>query len=47
MFEDLERHRAAVGNIEIACVAAGEAEPWLLLHGFPQTMALWTRIAPA
>ncbi|CAE6787244.1 Haloacetate dehalogenase H-1 [Paraburkholderia nemoris] len=47
MFEDFEQSRIAVNGVEIACVAAGEGEPLLMLHGFPQTMALWARIAPA
>jgi haloacetate dehalogenase len=47
MFEDFEQHRITVNGVEIACVAAGEGEPLLMLHGFPQTMALWAWIAPA
>jgi len=46
MFEHFETHKVAVGDVEIACVAAGEGEPILMLHGFPQTMALWARTAP-
>jgi len=47
MFEDFESGRIAVENMEIAYVSAGAGEPVLLLHGFPQTKALWARIAPA
>lgn len=47
MFENFERHLVAVNDVEIACVTAGEGEPILMLHGFPQTMALWSRIAPS
>ena len=47
MFENFQSHRIAVGDVEIACVTAGEGEPVLMLHGFPQTMAIWARIAPA
>ncbi len=47
MFEDFDRHRIAIGDIEIACVAAGAGEPVLMLHGFPQNLALWAHIAPA
>ncbi|MGZ2461702.1 alpha/beta fold hydrolase [Rhizobium anhuiense] len=47
MFEDFESGRIAVDGVEIAYVAAGAGEPVLLLHGFPQTKALWARIAPA
>ncbi|CAN7664296.1 alpha/beta fold hydrolase [Pararhizobium sp. LjRoot238] len=46
MFEDFESGRIAVDGVEIAYVAAGAGEPVLLLHGFPQTKALWARIAP-
>ncbi len=47
MFKDFEQHQINVNGVEIACVAAGEGEPVLMLHGFPQTMALWARIAPS
>ena len=40
MFENFETHRMTVGDLEIACVVAGKGEPILMLHGFPQTMAL-------
>lgn len=46
MFEDFESGRIAVNGVEIAFVAAGAGEPALMLHGFPQTKALWARIAP-
>ena len=32
---------------EIHCVVGGEGPPLLLLHGYPQTHAMWHRIAPA
>ncbi|MBY5318530.1 alpha/beta fold hydrolase [Rhizobium leguminosarum] len=46
MFEGFEGGRIAVDGVEIAYVAAGAGEPLLMLHGFPQTKALWARIAP-
>lgn len=46
MFEGFTRHRIAVADGEIFCVAGGAGPPVLLLHGFPQTHALWARIAP-
>ncbi|WP_348626843.1 hypothetical protein [Mesorhizobium sp. DCY119] len=46
MFEGFDSGRIAVDGVEIAYVAAGAGEPVLLLHGFPQTKALWARIAP-
>lgn len=47
MFEGFAVGRTEVeGGLEIAWVAGGEGEPVLLLHGFPQTHALWARVAP-
>lgn len=47
MFEGFEAGRTEVGDgLEIAWVAGGAGEPVLLLHGFPQTSALWARVAP-
>ncbi|MGL4280864.1 MAG: alpha/beta fold hydrolase, partial [Albidovulum sp.] len=39
-------HRLAVNGQEIACSVGGDGPPVLLLHGFPQTRALWWRVAP-
>ncbi len=47
MFEGFQRQTIDVGDgIAIACATAGEGLPVLLLHGFPQTLAMWARIAP-
>lgn len=47
MFEGFSRHRIDVGDgIEINAVSAGSGEPVLLLHGYPQNLALWSKIAP-
>ncbi len=35
------------GPIEIACQIGGSGPPLLLLHGFPQTKAIWHKVAPA
>jgi haloacetate dehalogenase len=40
------RSRVAVTGTEIAVAVAGTGPPLLLLHGFPQTMAMWHRVAP-
>lgn len=37
---------SADGPIEIACQVGGSGPPLLLLHGFPQTKAIWHRVAP-
>jgi len=34
------------GPIEIACQVGGNGPPLLLLHGFPQTKAIWGLVAP-
>lgn len=35
------------GPIQIACQVGGSGPPLLLLHGFPQTKAIWHKVAPA
>lgn len=47
MFENFQHHRIDIGDLKIACAVAGQGNPVLLLHGFPQTMAIWAQIAPA
>ena len=37
---------SADGPIHISCQTAGSGPPLLLLHGFPQTKAIWRHIAP-
>ncbi len=46
MFEGFRQGAAAVGSLEIAYATAGSGPPVLLLHGFPQTKAMWARVAP-
>ena len=40
------RSQVAVSGTDIAVAVAGSGPPLLLLHGFPQTMAMWHRVAP-
>jgi haloacetate dehalogenase len=41
------RHGAfARQGTEIHCVVGGAGPPLLLLHGYPQTHAMWHRVAP-
>lgn len=47
LFPGFESHRVRTSGAEINCVTAGQGEPVLLLHGYPQTHACWHQIAPA
>lgn len=40
------RQTARLGAVDIACEIGGDGPPVLLLHGFPQTRALWAKVAP-
>ena len=40
-------HRFTDGPVDIAYSRAGDGPPVLLLHGFPQTRAMWRGVAPA
>ena len=46
MIEGFSDHRATVNGQTIAYSRAGSGPPVLLLHGFPQTRAMWHAIAP-
>jgi len=43
---DFTPHRVTLDGIEIAFEMAGTGAPLVLLHGFPQTRAMWADIAP-
>lgn len=43
---DRRDHSIEVNGVEIACSVSGSGPPVLLLHGFPQTRAMWDAIAP-
>ena len=49
-FPGFEQKRVTVssedGPIEIACQVGGSGPPLLLLHGFPQTKAIWEIVSP-
>ena len=47
MFENFETHRISVPGATIHARTGGQGEPLLLLHGFPQTHAMWHRLGPA
>lgn len=47
MFEGFESRQVDIGNgITINFVAGGSGAPVLLLHGYPQSLAMWGAIAP-
>jgi haloacetate dehalogenase len=45
MFEGFARRRVDVGGIGITTLTGGSGPPLLLLHGYPQTSAIWHRVA--
>ena len=47
MFEGFASHRITTSGTEIFLRTAGDGPPLLLLHGYPQTHAIWHRVAPA
>lgn len=46
MFQGFETRSVAGEGAEIFCRIAGDGPPLLLLHGYPQTGAMWAGIAP-
>lgn len=46
LFPGFTAHRIRVSETEIACVVGGNGPPVLMLHGYPQTHAMWHRVAP-
>jgi len=46
VFEVFERERVESRGAEIELVRGGEGPPVLLLHGYPQTHAMWHLVAP-
>ncbi len=46
MFEGFERLRVETGEAAINLVRGGSGPPVLLLHGYPQTHAMWHGVAP-
>lgn len=46
MFEGFARKRITASGAEIALVQGGSGPPLLLLHGYPQTHAIWHKVAP-
>jgi len=46
LFPGFTTRRVATSGAEIHCVVGGDGPPLLLLHGYPQTHAIWHRVAP-
>lgn len=46
MFEGFTRRDIALGEITIHCVVGGQGDPVLMLHGYPQNLSEWARLAP-
>lgn len=46
-FDGFQERLIALDQGEIFCRIAGSGPPLLLLHGYPQTSAMWHRLAPA
>jgi haloacetate dehalogenase len=46
LFESFERERVETPGAEIELVRGGDGPPVLLLHGYPQTHAMWHLVAP-
>ena len=47
LFPDTREHRMTIDGVEIFARSGGSGPPLLLIHGFPQTHAMWHRLAPA
>jgi len=46
LFPGFTAHRVATSGADIHFVVGGEGPPLLLLHGYPQTHAMWHLVAP-
>jgi pimeloyl-ACP methyl ester carboxylesterase len=47
MVQEFEHHMAFVNGERIHYVRAGEGDPIVLLHGWPQTWYMWRKVIPA
>jgi haloacetate dehalogenase len=47
LFPGFTAHDVPTSGTRIHCVIGGDGPPVLLLHGYPQTHAIWHRIAPS
>ena len=47
LFEETDEHHISVGDASIFARSGGFGPPLLMLHGFPQTHAMWHQVAPS
>src|SRR5690242_9722176 len=47
LFPEFQVRRVRTSGAEIHCEVGGSGPPLLLLHGYPQTHAMWHKVAPA
>ena len=47
VIDGFTEHVVPLNGVEIAYSIGGSGPPLLMLHGFPQTRALWAQVAPA
>ncbi|MFO1091661.1 MAG: alpha/beta hydrolase [Hyphomicrobiales bacterium] len=47
LFPGFEPRMVRSGDVEIFAMTGGSGPPLLLLHGYPQTHAMWHKVAPA
>ena len=47
MLEDFRQRRIETSGASINALVGGDGPPVLLLHGYPQTLVMWHRVAPA
>jgi haloacetate dehalogenase len=47
VFSDFTAQTVVANGVRISVTPGGEGPPVLLLHGYPQTHAMWHRVAPA
>ena len=46
MIDGFERRRIDTGETEINLMIGGDGPPVLLLHGYPQNLIMWRKVAP-
>jgi haloacetate dehalogenase len=47
MYEGFSEHTVQLADVTVQARVAGRGPGLLFLHGYPQTMAMWARVAPA